>query len=88
MIARLLGSAALVLVVACSVSSTSDEPAEATSEALGHCRTVCAKCHPNEICPLYCYEDCTAPPVRCTETQLCAIGATWDSKSCSCVPAR
>ena len=89
MVARLLCSLAVVFVVACS-APTPDEPVGSTSEALGgHCRIVCPKCHPNEICPLYaCIQDCTGgKPATCVETQLCPIGYAWDSNACSCVPA-
>lgn len=80
---------ALLLVgalVACS-SSTEKDDVGSTSQDLGHCRTVCPNCHPNEICPLYaCVQDCSGPPARCVDNQLCPIGYTWSQSACSCVP--
>ena len=85
---RLVCSAALVLVAACSASSAPAldvEPAESESQGLAtHCRTVCPKCPGQQVCPLGpCYLECTS---TCTQTQLCIIGYVWDTKSCSCVP--
>jgi hypothetical protein len=79
--------AAVAALVSACTASTDPEPSDTTSSALGHCRVVCPKCHPGEVCPMYaCIQDCSGPPAKCVENMMCPIGYTWSQHACSCVP--
>lgn len=75
-----------LLVVACSSTDDSDKVDETSQDLGGHCRVVCPKCHPGDVCPMYaCIQDCSGPPARCVDNMMCPIGYTWSSSACSCL---
>src|SRR5262249_19147222 len=92
MLRRLLFGCAVSLLVSCGVSQSetvlSDSSAASDQDLQGGCHTVCPKCRPNTVCPMWaCYLKCPSKSKgTCGVRAMCIIGYEWSEARCSCVP--